>query len=96
MDTHPRSAKDAEDTRAKIAAGDLSALVRTIDPILLRMIEAVQKGTVGTVELVDIAVRIRTILHDAVRHAGDGNPGGQPVVQSGSAARDGGDPRAVQ
>ena len=91
MDTHPRSANDAEDTREAIAGGDLAAVVRTIDPILLRMIEAIQKGTVGTVELVDIAVRIRTILHDAVRHAG--HPGAQPA---GAAARDGQDVQAVQ
>ena len=67
MDSHPRSANYAEDTEEAVASGDLATLVRTIDPILLRMIEGVQKGTVGTVELVDIAVRIRTILHDAVR-----------------------------
>ena len=91
MDTHPRSAKDAEDTREAIADGDLATVVRTIDPILLRMIEAIQKGTVGTVELVDIAVRIRTILHDAVRHAG------RPDVRpADGAARDGQDARAVQ
>lgn len=70
MDTHPRSAADAEDTRTAIASGDLAAVARTIDPILLGMIEGVQKGSLGAVELVDIAVRIRTILQDAVRRSG--------------------------
>jgi hypothetical protein len=87
MDTHPRSAEDAEDTRAQIAGGDLATLVRTIDPILLRMIEAVQKGTVGTVELVDIAVRIRTILHDAVRNTRDGEPARLAAAQTDAAVR---------
>ncbi|NLD54324.1 MAG: hypothetical protein GX652_06650 [Burkholderiaceae bacterium] len=97
MDTHPRSAKDAEDTRGQIASGDLPTLVRTIDPILLRLIEGVQKGTVGTVELVDIAVRIRTILHDAVRAASDGDPVRHSAAQvSAGGARDGGEARAVQ
>ena len=93
MDTHPRSADDAEDTRAEIAAGDLATVVRTIDPILLRLIEGVQKGTVGKVELVDIAVRIRTILQDAVRNS---RSVAQEALRPGGVAGDGQDARTVQ
>ena len=95
MDTHPRSARAAEHTQAENAGGDLATLVRTIDPILLRMIEGIQKGTVGTVELVDIAVRIRTILHDAVRNAGDADAGRHAAADQG-VVPDGQGARAVQ
>jgi hypothetical protein len=96
MDTHPRSAKDAEDTGPEIADGDLAAIVRTIDPILLRMIDGVQKGSLGAVELIDIAVRIRTVLHDAVRNAGSPTAGREAAAHHVAASQSGQDVRTAQ
>jgi len=67
METHPQKAEDMP-----TGSADLSALVRTIEPILDQLIDGAFKGALHADDLVDIAVRIRTILHDAVarQHAG--------------------------
>jgi hypothetical protein len=66
METHPQKAED-------MAIGaDLSALVRTIDPILDQLIDGALKGALHADDLVDIATRIRTVLHEAVASRGGG------------------------
>jgi hypothetical protein len=60
METHPQKAEDMPlDT-------GLSAVVRTIDPILDELVDGAIKGALNGDDLVDIATRIRTILHEAV------------------------------
>jgi hypothetical protein len=68
---------------------DLSALARTIDPILDQLIDGAMKGELHGDDLVDIATRIRAILHEAVaRRASSGASSARPVA----AATPGGDP----
>ena len=90
METHPRKAKDMS-----IGSADLSAVVRTIDPILDQLIEGVIKGALYGDDLVDIATRIRSVLHEAVArqhpHAADAASaasaaGDAPVRPDGSAS----------
>lgn len=61
METHPQKAEDMP-----IESGDLGTVVRTIDPILDQLIDGAIKGALHADDLVDIATRIRTILHEAV------------------------------
>jgi hypothetical protein len=61
VETHPQQAEDMP-----IGNADLSALVRTIDPVLDQLIDGAVKGALHADDVVDIAVRIRSILHEAV------------------------------
>jgi hypothetical protein len=60
METHPQKAEDMP-----LGDGDVSTLVRTIDPILDQLYDGAIKGALHADDLVDIATRIRTILHAA-------------------------------
>jgi hypothetical protein len=60
METHPQKAEDMP-----IGDGDVSTLVRTIDPILDQLYDGAIKGALHADDLVDIATRIRKILHAA-------------------------------
>ena len=64
METHPQKAEDMP------LGADLSAVVRTIDPILDQLIDGATKGALHGDDLVDIATRIRNILHEAVARHG--------------------------
>jgi len=66
MDTHPQKAEDMP------LGDDLSAVVRTIDPILDQLFDGAIKGALQADDLVDIANRIRAILHEAVARGGGG------------------------
>ncbi len=95
METHPQKAEDMP-----IGSADLSAVVRTIDPIIDQLIDGAVKGALHADDLVDIGVRIRTVLHEAVatQHpgvapaaaAGAGRPAATPAapVADGSPAAD--------
>jgi len=67
VETHPQMAEDMP-----IGDADLSALVRTIDPIIDQLIDGAVKGALHADDLVDIGVRIRSTLHEAVarQHSG--------------------------
>jgi hypothetical protein len=65
METHPQKAQDMP-----LGSGDLATVVRTVDPILDQLIDGAIKGALHADDLVDIATRIRTILHEAVADAG--------------------------
>ena len=65
METHPQKAEDMP-----IGNGDLTVVVRTIDPILDQLFDGAIKGALHADDLVDIATRIRTILHEAVARQG--------------------------
>ena len=80
METHPRKAKDMS-----IGSADLSAVVRTIDPILDQLIEGVIKGALYGDDLVDIATRIRSVLHEAVARQ---RPHDADAASAASAAGD--------
>ena len=71
METHPQKAEDMP-----IGDGDLSTVVRTIDPILDQLYDGAIKGALHADDLVDIANRIRTILHEAVARQDSGNTSG--------------------
>ena len=71
METHPQKAEDMP-----IGDGDLTAVVRTIDPILDQLFDGAIKGALHADDLVDIAQRIRTILHEAVARRGVPAPAG--------------------
>jgi hypothetical protein len=60
MDTHPQQAENIPLDQ------DLAAVVRAIDPILEELVDGATKGALYGEDLIDIAVRIRTILHEAV------------------------------
>ena len=60
METHPQKAEDMP-----IESADISAVVRTIDPLLDQLIDGAVKGALHADDLVDIAVRIRSVLHQA-------------------------------
>ena len=49
-----------------LGQGDLEGVVRTIDPILDQLIDGAIKGALRADDLVDIATRIRAVLHEAV------------------------------
>lgn len=66
METHPQKAEDMT------PGEDLSSVVRTIDPILDQLYDGAIKGALKGDELIDIANRIRTILHEAVARRGGG------------------------
>jgi hypothetical protein len=95
METHPQKAEDMP-----IGSADLSAVVRTIDPIIDQLIDGAVKGALHADDLVDIGVRIRTVLHEAVARqhsgttlagaAGAGRPGAAPGATEidGSPATD--------
>ena len=78
METHPRKAKDMS-----IGSADLSAVVRTIDPILDQLIEGVIKGALYADDLVDIATRIRM-----ERAAGGAGASHADAASAASAAGD--------
>lgn len=61
MDTHPQKGEDIP-----THDGDLAMVVRAIDPILEELVDGSIKGALKGEDLVDIAERIRSILHDAV------------------------------
>jgi len=67
METHPQKAEDMP-----IGDGDLSTVVRTIDPILDQLYDGAIKGALHADDVVDIANRIRTILHEAVARQDSG------------------------
>jgi hypothetical protein len=69
METHPQKAEDMP-----IGDGDLTVVVRTIDPILDQLFDGAMKGALHADDLVDIATRIRTILHEAVARQGAALP----------------------
>jgi hypothetical protein len=71
METHPQKAEDMP-----LGDGDLSTLVRTIDPILDQLYDGAIKGALHADDLVDIATRIRTILHEAVARRDSGGGAG--------------------
>lgn len=83
METHPQKAEDMP-----LGNADLSALVRTIDPILDQLVDGAVKGALHGDDLVDIAVRIRAILHEAVarQHAGGIEAGQRPAALAGGLA----------
>jgi hypothetical protein len=90
METHPQKAEDMP-----IGSTDLSAVVRTIDPIIDQLIEGAVKGALHADDLVDIGVRIRTVLHEAVarQHSGTTLAGaagtGKPAAASAAPAVEG-------
>jgi hypothetical protein len=76
METHPQKAEDMP------IGDDLAVVVRTIDPILDQLIDGAVKGALHADDLVDIAVRIRRILHEAVAR----QPGGAGHIAAGASA----------
>ena len=80
METHPQKAEDMP-----IGSGDLADVVRTIDPIIVELIDGAVKGALHADDLVDIAVRIRSILH---RAAAEQRAGAGRAAGSGAGARD--------
>jgi len=74
METHPQKAEDMP-----LGDGDLSTLARTIDPILDQLYDGAMKGALHADDLVDIATRIRTILHEAVARKDSGSGSGKSV-----------------
>jgi hypothetical protein len=78
METHPQQAEDMP-----IESGDIADVVRTIDPILDQLIDGALKGALHADDLVDIAVRIRSILHQAAggRRVGTGGAAGAAAAR---------------
>ncbi len=64
METHPQKAEDMS------LGDDLSTVVRTVDPILDQFYDGAIKGALKADDLIDIANRIRAILHEAVARRG--------------------------
>jgi hypothetical protein len=82
VETHPQQAEDMP-----IGNADLSALVRTIDPVLDQLIDGAVKGALHADDVVDIAVRIRSVLHEAVarqQSPGGGRPAADAALVSGA------------
>jgi hypothetical protein len=78
METHPQKAEDMP-----LGGDDLVAVVRTVDPILDQLVDGAMKGALHADDLVDIATRIRTILHEAVARRGgavSGAPAGSATT----------------
>ena len=75
METHPQKAEDMP-----LGDGDLSTVVRIIDPILDQLYDGAIKGALHADDLVDIATRIRTILHEAVARRESGGGAGSSAV----------------
>ena len=86
METHPQKAEDMP-----LGDGDLSTLVRTIDPILDQLYDGAMKGALHADDLVDIATRIRTILHEAVARKDSGSGSGKSVGSNATGSASAGD-----
>ena len=91
METHPQKAEDMP-----IGSADLSAVVRTIEPIIDQLIDGAVKGALHADDLVDIGDRIRTVLHEAVARqhsettrAGAAGVAGRPSAAPAATASDG-------
>ena len=80
METHPQKAEDMP-----VDSGDIADVVRTLDPIIDQLIDGAVKGALHADDLVDIAVRIRSILHQA---AAAQQPGAGGAAGLAAAARD--------